>query len=337
MRYGPEAGVREGMLRLYYDGKIRLSLDGMNTSTLTLSDPTDMALVLEELLTFDDGIHFSDSTMGTFQPVPLPDGHLRFFFEGFNAGEHPSGSIFSIDSLDTDWDGTCVGPDDSTCFCDESDYQDDSCDTTWLAEDWMDDAPTRFYVRQYKLLLPSLDSWTWDPDTEIGTQMIVTVHFIVSPDEEGTPECITETAFNMGYATWDGTDWQLELDDEGCPILEDGVQEPVPLHMRDQLHKVYYSYNDDEEVTHGSDKDFMVTYVDGSIAGDPSLIEMDDWESFEDSRVIEFRFPDGSDVGEDFLSSDYMVFYPTEDPLLQVFIGNGLSLSGPGAAVLLNP
>ncbi len=167
--------------------------------------------------------------------------------------------------------------------------------------------------------------------------MIVTVHFQDFSEDGSASLCETGLAFNMGYATWDEADWNLEVDADRCPVVVGGIQEPVPLHMRGDLHKVYYSFNDDEDVAHGSDKDFMVIYVDGTVAGDSALIEIEDWESFDDARPISLRYPDGSEAGEDFLSSDYMVCYPTNDPLLQIFVGNGLSTAGPGAAVLLNP
>jgi hypothetical protein len=87
-------------------------------------------------------------------------------------------------------------------------------------------------VRQAKLVLPTLDDWRWDGAE--GTMMLVTLHL------EGSGEGCSDVFFNMGYAIWDGSSWELAYDG-GCPRHWAAVQAPYPVPLGGGRYKIYFN------------------------------------------------------------------------------------------------
>jgi hypothetical protein len=80
-------------------------------------------------------------------------------------------------------------------------------------------------------------------------------------------------------------------------------------------------------------KPMKLVYADGEVAGDPSVVEFDDWEQIAQPRDVHFLWADGStlDVANESSLDDYIMFMPTGDPALQIMYGN-MSIPGTGLA-----
>jgi|ETNmetMinimDraft_26_1059896.scaffolds.fasta_scaffold125571_2 hypothetical protein len=122
-----------------------------------------------------------------------------------------------------------------------------------------------------------MDDWRWDGAA--GTPMLVML------DIDELESSCTDRVMNTGYAVWDGGEWALEMDGGGCPELFRDMQAPLPLHTGGSHYKVYFSHHSDPDGVYDPDnKPLRVIHADTRSAGQPELLDFEDWEDLADAR-----------------------------------------------------
>jgi hypothetical protein len=272
----------------------------------------------------------------TFQVVALSGGlgaKVRLFYEASDADGHAR--VYSVDSRDG-WLGRDFHSGSAT-ICQEADIvPGGACAATLAIGVAGDGNPKVDAARQLKVGLPTLNSWTWDG--EPGTFMVVTLHF-------GADKSCTSSFFNLGYAIWDGSRWNLQYDANGCPKTIPGIQAPMPVHVGGVRYKLYFNHNTTSNGGVNQFKPMKLLYADGATTGDPSLVDFEDWESIARARRVNYLWPSGSLLTDEEKSmlDDYQIWMPTNDPAFQVIYSNmscpNNACGAPfiGMAVLANP
>jgi hypothetical protein len=191
-------------------------------------------------------------------------------------------------------------------------------------------------ARQFKIIYPQRDDVRWAGAP--GTPMIFTVN---------TDAACTDRGMTQGYAVWDGSRWQVQYAENGCPKLFESVQAPLPVHLGGVSYKLYFSNNTAPRTQPGGgldNKPMKVIYADGRLTGQPGVIDFEDWETVAQAREVQFIFPDGTPLtlADESRLDDFVIFLPTNNPSLQVMYSNTASPNSPtppviGMAVLINP
>jgi hypothetical protein len=345
-RFGPEAGATTAnRIQLYY-GPMPDPTKGSTLTTAITNAPTTAADTASYL-----NFAGSGSTTGLITPspanvpqvmtgqgVPMTSGKVRLFFEGQGADNKTR--IFSIDSVDG-FTGQDFNSGPATTCATTADYSaGGGCavvkaigvegDTT-LSNAKITNA------RQHKVAFPTQIDWRWDGAA--GTFMVFTVDNIRGCSPSGS-------FANHGYAVWDGSTWNVQYLANGCPKLFTNAQAASPMHVGGVRYKLYYG---DPSITTGKlsrGMPFlgpkMLIYSDGTVSGDPSRVDFEDWESQTAARDVVFLWPNGdklNDAAEGYID-DYHFITPTGSLDLQVMylaITNGTASPFAAAAVLLNP
>jgi hypothetical protein len=342
-RYGPGAGAGlEGKVQLYYD-PMGQQEKGVKVGTLIQPATDDPDSVSSFAPVFGWGLRQAVTPTAlvkdrphTSQAVPLSaalGGGIRLFFEA--VGTDNRGRVMHLDSVDgyTGWD---FNPGAAT-MC--NDYSGAGCPPVvdvGVEGDAAGGNPHLRAAMQFKIGYPALTDWRWDGSP--GTFMVFTAHLT-------TPAC-SATAFNGGYAVWDGARWNVQYDSAGCPKLFPAMQAPTVMHTGGVRYKLYYSHNAMGAVASNamdaSNKPVRLLYADGAATGNPAVVDFEDWESAAVVRDVHYLWPDGSDVAlaDESKLDDYVVLAPTGDLTLQVMYSNmtdGTAMPFIGMAVLVNP
>jgi len=340
--WGAEAGVGlAGKAQLYYD-PMSSSEKGIKIGTMSapITASADSVASYSGLSGFgfrrNDAAGQQGTGPATFQVVALSPrlgGNVRLFYEASDADGHAR--VHSVDSRDG-WLGRDFHSGSAT-ICQEADLLAAGPCAASLAVGVAGDGNLKVdAARQLKVGLPTLNSWTWDG--EPGTFMVVTLHF-------GTDKSCSSTFFNLGYAVWDGTRWNLQYGAGGCPKTIPGIQAPMPVHIGGARYKLYFNHNTTNSGGADQFKPMKLLYADSATTGDPSLVDFEDWESITRARRVNYLWPSGSLLTDEEKSmfDDYQIWMPTNDPAFQVIYSNMScpnNACGPpfiGMAVLLNP
>jgi hypothetical protein len=155
--------------------------------------------------------------------------------------------------------------------------------------------------------------------------MVVTAH----PTDQAVSQGCTDRFFSSAYAVYDGADWNLQRDGNGCLKYFKGMQAMFPVHRGGSLYKMYFNDNEGQTLEEAMSPDFFnnkpiqVVYANGAVTGDEALVDFEDWEPMEDAREVVFVFEDGTELTPTQKSriDDHSVFMPTGSPDVQLFYG----------------
>lgn len=288
--YGEDApSALVGTVQLYYDSS-DASRKGVNMAVAV--DASD-----EDVIVFDrvEGYGlFRDETenagakgLSTYQPVPMAGGGIRLFFEGKLNGEAHE-RLYAIDSQDGDR-GQDFHPGAPTdCTADDI-MIGGACEPTVVLGGESDGNPGVLSVGQSRLMYPMFDDWRWGEERD--SLIIATLHFT-----DDAAQC-TNTYSNMGFAVWNGADWDMEYDDStGCPVAMAGVESPMPVHMGDGRYMVVFNANNAAEKDMDTGKPLYVLYADAAATGDPESLEWSDFEPRADAREVQTYWPNGIEL-----------------------------------------
>ena len=342
-RFGPEAGgSTASRIQLYYK-----SLTSRGPSIAVSSAATDAAVPSSYLSFTSFGTTYGlltpataatlVSEAGGVHAVPLRSGAVRLFFDPL--GSDSKSRIMYLDSQDG-----LVGRDfnsgAATNCSSAADYSvGGGCSPTVIIGVAGDSVRANSKIpmaRQFKVGFPTLDDWRWDQAP--GTFMVFTTDSIAG---------CTTYGLNHAYAIWDGTNWVVQYESNGCPKLFKSAQAAFPMHAGGVRYKLYYG---DPSVTTGRVTTTMIPflgpkkliYADGATSGSPTTVDFEDWESQTQARNVVFLWPSGDqlDATAEGYIDDYHFIAPTGSADLQVLycaISNGTDVPFGAAAVLLNP
>ena len=334
--YGDWAGDLSGDLRLYYDPAMAEN-KGLRPATLT--GPVTQTLAGVSQFTSHPGFGLLRTgfnqgqnvpNVSTQQAVPLANGVIRLFMEGDVQGH--KAHVFYVDSKDG-YLGLDFHAGEKTLCETEVDYADDCAITHVIGhnEDVNDLSDIRG-VRQFKIIYPTLDSWVWDQ--AVNTPMVVTLHWV--------PGNCSELFFNGALAHYDGSNWVLELGDDGCARHWTGMQSPSPMHLGDNRYKIYYNDNQTPAQNQGTpfdDKPLRIIYGERNRDGDDSRLSFADWDSEQQARQVTVLWPDGGvldNIEDERFFDDFHFLMPTNNPNFQVVYTN-TGHGGITSAALINP
>lgn len=261
------------------------------------------------------------------QAVPVKTGteeFVRLFFEATETGGQKLTRNYYLDSQDG-LTGEDFNPSKSSTICGEEDTgvsMGGECEPTLI----IDESDGLTNSRQAKVALPLLDSQYWN--MEAGTFMIIT----------GEDTC-GQTRDGLFYAQWDGEEWIVRTDEDGCatPLALMG-HGPVLLHLGKDNYKLYYEqYTSQKDFTQ---KPLKMFYTDGN--------NFEDFESYETARDVHFVWPNGEELSvyEESGLGDHFIYLPTVDLARQYMVLNlgGMDDDSPqepstglGLAILMNP
>ncbi|MFA7240539.1 MAG: fibronectin type III domain-containing protein, partial [Sulfuricellaceae bacterium] len=341
-RIGPDAGgSTASRIQLYYKSSL-----SHGPSIAVTSQDTDAAISSSYLSFTSFGTSYGlvtpsppatlVSEAGGVHAVPLKSGGVRLFFDPL--GSDRKSRIMYLDSKDG-YVGRDFNSGSATNCSTAADYNTGGgCAPTVIIGvegDSIQPNSKIAHARQFKVGFPALNDWRWDQ--AVGTFMVFTTDSI--------PGCTTYM-MNHAYAIWDGTNWVVQYESNGCPKLFKSAQAAFPLHIGGVNYKLYYG---DPSVTTGrlsTSLPFLgpkkLIYADGTLSGSASSVDFEDWEATSSSRNVNFLWPDGNpldDQAEGYID-DYHFMTPTGSLDLQVMylaITNGTETPFGAAAILLNP
>jgi hypothetical protein len=254
-----------------------------------------------------------DINYNTSQPIPLANGTtVRLIFEAVRTEVLPTApfikgtsTLYSIDSHDAAFGESFAtdGTDDYVC----NDYGENDlalggrCAAKVLIESEAADAVANsggsamIHTRQSKVGYPELTDWKWDESE--GTFMVMS--------GESVDRCGARSA--VFYAVLDGDgNWQMDKTEYDAaaenPQATDCPKElaaeghgPTLVHLGGARYKMYYEAGSTME-TPTTEKPLKVLYADGSLTGDPDVVEFEDWENEANGHDVLFLYPSGEEV-----------------------------------------
>lgn len=348
--YGEGAGESlEGKIQLYY-GPLGSTVKGLAVGLLTGTAEETISSVIEFTALSGSAGLISPSTstslideVNTGQGIPLSGSlgeKIRLFFEA--TGSDNKTRILYLDSQDG-YVGRDFNADSSDSVCNTStEYETEGgCEPAvaiGVEGDTVQGNTGVENARQFKIGYPTLDDWRWNGSD--GTFMIFTLE---------TDSSCSSSRRTQGYATWDGTNWNVQYDETStsCPKLFENMQAPTMVHLGEARYKLYFG---DPSITTGvidsSSLPFLgpkkVMYADGTATGDADLVEFEDWENEGNARGVHFLWPSGAemdDTDEGYID-DFMMLTPTQNLDFQVMylvLTDGSIAPIAVAAFLLNP
>lgn len=348
-RFGPDAGAMANRVQLYYGP---MSPIGAPQSTLSVAVASAEASAANpaSYLTFTSragttGLHSASpgstliSTILTGQGVPVAreqGGFVRLFFEA--TGADNKARVFSIDSKDGYYGLDFNAGSPGICSTAAEYSPGGGCEPTLaIAVEGDTNGNDKISnARQQKVAWPTLDSPHWDMSN--GSFMVFTTDSITGCSSYG---------MNHGYAVWNGSAWVVQYQSNGCPKLFTSAQAAFPLHSGGAKYRLYYG---DPSLTDGkvasSPLPFLgpkkLIYADGSMTGQPGVVDFEDWEAQTSARDVVFLWPNGEpmDARAEGYIDDYHFLTPTGSPELQVMyvtITDGAIRPIAVTAILLNP
>ncbi|MEI6209607.1 MAG: FG-GAP-like repeat-containing protein [Desulfuromonadales bacterium] len=346
-RIGSDAGSSTaGRIQLYYgpSGQTKQSLiTALTGSTASAGTPSSYLSFTGSGATTGlispPSASTAVKTIATGQGVPLSaalGSKIRLFFEA--EGSDGKNRIYSLDSQDG-YVGQDFNSGSPTTCSTVADYSGGGgCVPTVLVGVEGDATKSNAKIsnaRQNKVGFPVLTDWRWDGAT--GTFMVFTTDRITG--------CSTSN-MNHGYAVWDGSAWNVQYANDGCPKLFKSAQAAFPMHLGGVRYKLYYG---DPSITTGrlsSTLPFLgpkkLIYADGVLTGSAGTVDFEDWESQDTARDVLFLWPNGDQLdntAEGYID-DYHFLAPTGSLDLQVMylaITNGTEIPFGAAALLMNP
>jgi hypothetical protein len=278
-------------------------------------------------------------TVSLFQVVPM-NGFVRLFFEA--NGTDQKNRILYLDSQDG-YAGRDFNRGTGTICQTMNDYSAGGDCEPKVAVGVQGDAIAGndgiSNARQFKVIYPRLKDERWEGAA--GTSMVFTVNL--------TNSACSPYNFTQGYAVWDGAQWRVQYHSNGCAKIFEQMQAPNPVHLGGVRYKLYYNnttgLRGQPSNPQTDTKPMKVFYADGSLTGNPALVEFEDWEPTAVAREVHYLWPDGSelDVANESKLDDHVTLMPTGDPNFQVMYTNmSGSQSQPalpfiGMVVLINP
>lgn len=343
-RFGPEAGLTANTVQFYYGPRGFSGLAVATSGVVSAASPGSYQQFSS--LAASSGLR-SPGTSGnpiqsimTGQGVPLGGSlgaKVRLFFESNDADGKTR--IYSVDSVDG-YNGRDFHSGAATQCSSAADYAAAGpCAASLVIGVEGDGAfanPKLRAARQHKLAWPTQEDWRWRG--EAGSFMVFTVDAISG--------CST-ASHNQGYAVWDGSRFQVQVEPGGCPKLFKSAQAAVPMHLGGARYKLYYG---DPSITSGrlsgSGLPFVgpkkLLYADGTRSGAAGTVEFEDWEGVAQARELVFLWPNGEllDARAEGYIDDFHFLAPTGSLALQLgylSITDGVVVPFAALAVLLNP
>ncbi len=275
------------------------------------------------------------SVINAFQVVPLASGEVRLLFESH--GDDHATRIMYLDSDDGYYGRDFNSGSEETCITEE-DWNNGCKPTIAIGLDGDEEKGDTGLTnaRQFKIGYPKQESWVWDESE--GTFMLIT----------GADSC-EQINNGLFYAVWDGIDWIVEKDDEGCaePVVQH-AHGPVLVDLTPRTYKLYYEQENEWSQDYTTPKPFQMIYADASRTGDSDIIDIEDWEESSLGRDVHFIWPNGepmSDEQEPGLG-DHYIYLPTnnlDEQIMYMNLGGFDDLTwnqesyGLGIAILVNP
>jgi len=349
-RFGPEAGNNASRIQLYYGPSVVQGSHTQQLATAVTSQATSSANAASYLsftsMAGTTGL-ISPTTgttlvrqVATGQGVPLSEamgGKVRLFFEATGSDEKTR--IMYLDSQDG-YTGRDFNSGTAETCSTTGDYQTGGgCAPTVAIGVDGDSSNANSKIsnaRQFKLGFPILNDWRWDGAA--GTFMVFTTDRITG---------CSDYNMNHGYAVWDGSQWNVQYETDGCPKLFRSAQAAFPMHLGEARYKLYFG---DPSITTGKLTPGLLPFLgpkkliygDARGTGSPTDVDFEDWESTASARNVVFVWPNGDplDAGAEGYIDDYHFLAPTGSLDLQVMylaITDGTTTPIGAAAVLLNP
>ncbi len=343
IQYGSEADIAlAGRVQFYYNpnpgtaawpGGLRIAQQdtpGTDLAALSNFTPFNSGLIQpcsirRDISTCPGGALYQISAS---QAIPLTSGKVRMYFEASDLSTSQwITRIYYLDSQDG-----LTGRDfnsSSSEICKDSDYAPGNACALTVAIGSQGDAimgdTGLKHARQFKIGLPLRDTWLWDEAP--GTFMVLT----------GEDSCGAVPHNGLFYGVWDGTRWVVAQDPKGCatPLVK-LAQGPVVVHLGGAGYKLYYF-----DESPGQDvRVLRLLYADGTLTGDPGLVDFNDWEASANARATQFLWPNGEvmDARAAADVNDQVIMIPTNDFSYQImYLNLGDPSTGLGIAVLINP
>lgn len=345
-RFGPDAGDMANRVQLYYGpmnaGRQSPLAVAVSTTAADASNPDSYLSFSSRSgssgLTSPSSSSTLVASVATGQGVPVTrerGGFVRLFFEA--QGADGKTRILWIDSKDGYYGQDFNAGAETTCTT-AADYATDGgcAPTVAIAVSGDTNGNSRITnARQNKVAWPTLDSPHWD--MAAGTFMVFTSDRVTG---------CSDYQQNHGYAVWDGTAWQVQYRDDGCPKLFTSAQAAFPFHSGGAKYRLYYG---DPSIADGrstSNLPFLgpkkLIYADGAVSGEPGIVDFEDWEAQTSARDVVFLWPNGDqlDARAEGYIDDYHFLAPTGSLDLQVMyitITDGAVAPFAVTAVLRNP
>lgn len=313
--YGLEAGEElAGTSKLYYNptpnsewkNGIRPATNNVKETSLeSLSEyePSSSGIkIVCDQMNMEDCSSSSAYYMTANQALPLKDKEIvRLFFEARDlSSKNPPTQIFSIDSVDG-YTGEDFNSASST-VCGGSKSMDyapaGDCELTLVIA--ANEETGLAQARQFKIGYPVLESWLWDEAP--GTFMIIT----------GADRC-KKTNDGLFYAVWNGKTWEVMKDEKGCAqTLVPYAHGPVIVNLGEGLYKLYYEDIMSNTPLMKVTKPLRFITADATRSGDPTVVDFEDWDSFENAAEVDFLWPDGTTLTDEEESGlgDHFIFMP---------------------------
>ena len=265
--------------------------------------------------------------------IPMQSGAVRLFFDPFGKDGHSR--LMYLDSADGYVGRNYNRNATSTCSSTADYSAGGGCEPTvviGIEGDSVRPNSKISNVRQFKVGWPSLTDWRWN--TQERAFLVFTTDAISG--------CSTHM-MNHGYAIWNGSQWDVQYETNGCPKLFKSAQAAFPLHIGGKRFKMYYSDPSQQtgRVT-SSEKPWLgpkkLIYADGSA----DVVDFGDWEAQSVARDVVFLWPNGDTLDSKGVGyiDDYAYLTPTGSLDLQVMylaITDSSIVPFPAAAMLLNP
>lgn len=343
-RFGAGAGAMADKIQLYYGAAGVSGLVNAVTSQAAEAGNTASYLAFTRVAGSTGIISPQTATtlvkqVATGQGVPLSaemGSKVRLFFEA-NGNDNKT-RIMYLDSQDG-YKGQDFNTGSASYCSTSTDYQAGGGCAPVVSIGVEGDATNAnskiINARQFKLGWPILNDWRWDGAA--GTFMVFTTDQVSGCSTSG---------MNHGYAVWDGTKWNVQYADNGCPKLFTSAQAAFPMHIGEAKYKLYYG---DPSITTGKGSSSLpflgpkkLIYADGRSSGSATVVDFEDWEAQGAARDVVFLWPNGEQLNataEGYID-DYHFLSPTGSPDLQVMymaITDGTVIPFAAAAVLANP
>lgn len=346
-RFGSDAGSMANRVQLYYGplgtGRLWALATGVASGEASAANP-------DSYLTFTSRAGSTGlitpttaatlvQLVATGEGVPVSrerGGFVRLFFEA--QGADGLTRVLSIDSKDG-YFGQDFNSGAATTCSTAADYSTGGGCAPTVAISVSADSGGNSKVtnaRQFKVGWPTLDTPHWDMSA--GTFMVFTI--------DRTTGC-TDASANHGYAVWDGSAWKVQYQSNGCPKMFTSAQAAFPFHSGGARYRLYYGNvsNMDGRVS-SSNLPFLgpksLIYADGSVSGQPGVVDFEDWEAQTLARDVVFLWPNGDvmDAAAEGYIDDYHFLTPTGSLDLQVMyitITDGAIAPISVTAILTNP
>ncbi|AVP99446.1 hypothetical protein C7S18_20735 [Ahniella affigens] len=193
-------------------------------------------------------------------------------------------------------------------------------------------------ARQMRVTYPLQDDWRWQTGSTTKNFMVITVDLDASCGVSGKLHA---------YARWNGSNWVVENQANGCPKLFTDVQACSPMHLGGDRYKMYCGVPSiTTGAVPGSPLPFLgpkrLAYGYGRRSGNSDELEFEDWTQPNVGADVVFLWPDDTqlnDTQEGYID-DFHFLPPAGNldfQLAYVTLTDGTILPFGAVAKLVNP